>query len=220
MSAPGAFDDSDVSYFYVTPPEPEWDDLRRQEWLTKFSSSRLRVVSIHEAYPGHFVHHLHVRRIKSGVRRFFGTYAAWEAWAHYAEQLAIEAGYRPDDLTLRAAQLGEAILRDVRLLAALGMHAGEMSVDEAQRLFEEQAFLAPATARAEAVRGTFDPGYLNYTLGKLMLLKLRDDARAAARAAGEPFHLRDFHSRYLSHGPVPLPLVRKAMLGPGAGDAL
>ncbi len=220
MDSPGAFEQATESYFYVTPPEPSWSKGRSEEWLTKFAPGRLRVVAIHEAYPGHFVHHLHVRRHASGVRRYFGAYSAWEAWAHYGEQLAIEAGYRPDDLGLRIAQLGEAILRDVRLVAALGMHAGGMTVDRAAALFEQHAYLAPAAARAEAVRGTFDPGYCNYTLGKLMLLKMREDARAAAKAAGEPFILRAFHDRYLAYGPAPLPLVREAMLGPGAGPAL
>jgi uncharacterized protein (DUF885 family) len=220
MSAPGPFETAKESFFYVTPPEEAWDDTRRQEWMTKFSAGRLRVVALHEAYPGHYVHHLHVRRVPSDVRRFFSAYSAWEAWAHYSEQLATEAGYRPDDLSLRAAQLGEALLRNVRLLVAIGMHAGGMSLDEAQGLFETDAHLAPAAARAEAVRGAFDPGFMNYTLGKLMLLKLRDDSRARAKADGEPFNLRAFHDAYLAYGPIPLPLVRRAMLGPDASDAL
>jgi uncharacterized protein (DUF885 family) len=214
MDAPGAFEEvATEAFYYITPPEPDWPAERQEQWLTKFSYGTLRDVSMHEAYPGHYVHYLHYRRVPSKIRRVFGAYSFWEAWAHYSEHLMVELGYRPEDQELRLAELAEALLRDVRFLASIGMHTGDMTVDEATRMFVDKAFMAEAPARQEAVRGTFDPGYLNYTLGKLMLLKLRDDYRAQREAAGEPFRLREFHDRFLSFGAPPVPLVRRELLG-------
>jgi uncharacterized protein (DUF885 family) len=211
MDSPGAFEEvAEESFYYVTPPEDHWPPEQQEEWLTKFDYATLRDVSIHEAYPGHYIHFLHTKGVPSKVRRIFGAYSFWEAWAHYVEQLMIEQGFRPEDRELRLAQLSEALLRNVRYIVAIKMHTQGMTVDEATAMFAEQAYLAAKPARQEAVRGTFDPGYLNYTLGKLMLLKLREDVRARE---GESFDLQSFHDRFLSYGAPPVPLVRWAMLG-------
>lgn len=218
MDSPGAFEEvADEAFYYVTPPEDDWPPEQQEEWLTKFDYATLRDVSIHEAYPGHYTHFLHYKNVPSKVRRIFGAYSFWEAWAHYVEQLMMDEGYRPEDAELRLAQLSEALLRDVRFVVAIRMHTQGMTVDEATRLFMEQAYMAEKPARQEAVRGTFDPGFLNYTLGKLMLLKLREDVRA--RANGQ-FSLRSFHDQFLSYGAPPVPLVRWAMLGDGSGEIL
>ena len=214
MDSPGPFESkADEAFYYVTPPERDWPPEQQEEWLTKFDYATLRDVSMHEAYPGHYVHYLHSRAVASRVRRIFGAYSFWEAWAHYVEQLMVEAGFRPDDLELRLAQLSEALLRDVRFITSIRMHTEGMTVGEATAMFREHAHMPEKPARQEAVRGTFDPGFLNYTLGKLMLLKLRDDAKAEAKAEGRPFSLRAFHDQFLSYGAPPVPLVRREMLG-------
>jgi uncharacterized protein (DUF885 family) len=204
------------SFYYVTPPEPTWPPERREEWLSKFDYATLKAVSIHEAYPGHFVHFMHVRRAPSMVAQALTAYSFVEGWAHYAEEMMLEAGVDPS-LQFRLACLGEALVRQVRYLAAIGLHTGDMRVDEAARLFETRAFMEPLPARREAERGTFDPGYLNYTLGKFMLRRLRDDYRAERGAA---FSLREFHDRLVSLGAPPVPLARRALLRRDSGVPL
>lgn len=221
MDAPGAFEaETAEAYYYITLPNPDWPKEEQAQWLTKFARGSLRDVSIHEAYPGHYVQNLHLRRVPGRVRRVFASYATIEGWAHYSEQLVIEAGYRPEDLALRLAQLGEAILRDVRLLAAIEMHARGLGVAEAEGMFQDLAHMAPAAARAEAVRGTFDSGYGSYALGKWMLLKLRHDYKRAAKETEAGFSLRRFHDDFLALGAPPMPLVRGALLGTESGDVL
>ncbi|GJM45385.1 MAG: hypothetical protein DHS20C21_22270 [Gemmatimonadota bacterium] len=203
--------------YYVTPPAADWDEQRTEEWLTEFSRAGLANTSVHEAWPGHFLHGLHIRRNPSRAVRISHAYSSAEAWAHYSEQLMVEEGFRGDDPELRMIQLGDALLRNVRLLVSIGLHTGGLSVDEAVWMFREDALLSEQAARTEAERGTFDPGYLNYTLGKLMLLKLREDVR---KARGDDFSLRDFHDDFLYWGMAPVPIVREAMLGSGAGSPL
>ncbi len=197
------------SYYYVTPPERDWPPEKVEEWMTAFTYHSLWSTCVHEAWPGHYLHGLHARNAPSAVTKAFGSYAFTEGWAHYCEQMMWET-VCPDDLWARLGQLSEALLRDVRFVCALGLHTGGMTVEEAARRFVEDAFMEPATAEEEAVRGTYDPQYLNYTLGKLMVLKLRDDVRARE---GENFDLRRFHDRFLSWGTPPIPIVRRLMLG-------
>jgi uncharacterized protein (DUF885 family) len=204
------------SYYYVTPPDPAWPPARREEWLTKFDYATLKTVSIHEAYPGHFVHFMHVRRAPSMPAKVLTAYSFIEGWAHYTEEMMLDAGVDPTP-QFRLACLAEALVRQARYLAAIHMHAGDMTVDQAARLFEQRAFMEPLTARKEAVRGTFDPGYLNYTLGKFMVRRLRDDYRAKQGAA---FSLREFHDRLIGLGAPPVPLARRALLQQGDGDLL
>jgi uncharacterized protein (DUF885 family) len=210
MDTAGPFEPSSESFYYVTPPEPGWTAAQTEEWLTKFDYATLRDVGIHEVYPGHYVHFLHVRKVGRPIRQVLTSYAFVEGWAHDGEQLMLERGFRPDDAALRIAQLSEALLRDVRFIAAIEMHCRGMRVDDAARLFVERAYLEPLPAEKEAVRGTFDPGYLNYTLGKLMLRRLRDDVRARE---GSGFDLRAFHDALLGLGAPPLPLARRTLLG-------
>jgi uncharacterized protein (DUF885 family) len=217
MDTAGPFEPSSESFYYVTPPEPGWTAAETEEWLTKFDYATLRDVGIHEVYPGHYVHFLHVRGIGRPLRQVLTSYAFVEGWAHDCEQLMLERGFRPDDAALRIAQLSEALLRDVRFVAAIEMHTRGMRVDEAARLFVDHAYLEALPAEKEAVRGTFDPGYLNYTLGKLMLRRLRDDVRARE---GARFDLRAFHDALLGLGAPPLPLARRTLLGEDAGPLL
>ena len=210
MDTAGPFETATESFYYVTPPEPEWSPEQTEAWLTKFDFATLRDVGIHEVYPGHYVHFLHVKHVPRRLRQVLTSYSFVEGWAHYCEEMMLEAGYGHDDSRLRIAQLAEALLRDVRFAAAIQMHTRGMTVEAATRLFVEQAFMEPLPAEKEAVRGTFDPGYLNYTLGKLMIQKLREGVRAQQ---GSQFTLRAFHDDLLSLGAPPVPLARRRFLG-------
>ena len=212
MDSPGSLETrATESFYYVTPVEAEWDAKQREEWLANFNYDTLRIISIHEVYPGHFVHHLHNRYGDPLplTNRVSTSYAFTEGWAHYTEQMMVETEYGQGQPALRLTQLLEALVRNCRYMCALGMHTQGMSVDEATRFFMDHAYMGELPARREAMRGTFDPGYLNYTLGKLMILKLRDDYR---REQGPAYSLKGFHDRLLSYGAPPLPLLRDAML--------
>ena len=212
MDSAGALEDrATESFYYVTPVEQEWTPQQQEEWLTNFNYATLRIVSIHEVYPGHFVHHLHNRcgRPLPLINRVASSYAFVEGWAHYTEAMMLEGGYGADQPELQLTQLLEALVRNCRYMCSLGMHTQGMTLEEASRYFMEKAFMAEHPARREALRGTFDPGYLNYTLGKLMVLKMRDDYR---REQGDEFALKGFHDRLLSYGAPALPLLREAML--------
>ncbi len=205
------------AFYYVTPPEPDWPPQKQEEWLTAFDYHSLRDTSIHEAWPGHYLHALHFRNSPSRVTKTFSAYSFWEAWAHYCEQMMLEQGYRAGDDRLRLAQLGQALLRDVRYLCAIQMHTQGMTVEQATARFMQDAFMEETPARAEAVRGTFDPQYLNYTLGKLMLLKLRGDYRAEQ---GDTSDLKTFHDAFLAWGAPPVPYVRRLLLQHDDGEIL
>ena len=218
MDSPGSLETrATESYYYVTPVEESWTATQAEEWLTNFNYDTLRIISIHEVYPGHFVHHLHnsYGRELPLVNRVASSYAFTEGWAHYTEEMMLETEYARGQAALQVTQLLEALVRNCRYLCALGMHTQGMSVDEATRFFMDNAYMEELPARREALRGTFDPGYLNYTLGKLMILKLRDDFR---REQGAAYSLKGFHDRLLSYGAPPLPLLREVMLAdPGDG---
>jgi uncharacterized protein (DUF885 family) len=217
MDTAGPYEDDSVeSFYFVTPTEADWDEERSEEWLSNFDRSALPGLSIHEAYPGHFVQFLHLRAVASPVRRMALSYSFIEGWAHYAEEMMLDEGFGDGAPRFRLAQLKEALLRNCRLVASIKMHAGDMSLDGATDLFKTKAFLREAPARAEAVRGTFDPGYLNYTLGKLMMRKLRADVQARE---GDRFSLCDFHDRVLALGAPPFALARR-VLTPGDASVL
>ena len=217
LDYPGPFEETATeAYYYVTPVEPHWSDEEKEQWLTSFNYSTLRAVSVHEAYPGHYVHYLHTRNACSMVSRIFGAYSFWEGWAHYAELMMVEAGYLSEPHN-ELGQLMESLLRNCRFICAIRMHTQGMTVEEATRFFMDNAFMEELPARKEAMRGTFDPMYLNYTLGKLMILKLREDYR---RAKGESYTMKGFHDEFLSFGTPPIPLAREMMLGQGSGDIL
>ena len=218
MDLPGTFETTaDEAYYYVTPVDSSWTEAQKDEWLSSFNYPLLKNVSVHEAYPGHYVHHLHSKNASSKLSLVFGAYSFWDGWAHYTEEMMIEHGFGGNDHRVQAMQLMEALLRNCRFLCAIRMHTQGMTLEEAKRFFMEQAYLEPLPAEREAVRGTFDPMYLNYTLGKLQIMKLREDYRAQV---GERFSLKDFHDKVLSFGSPPIPLVREAMLGPLAGSSL
>ncbi len=217
MDSPGGLEEvATEAFYYVTPVEPDWTPRQQEEWLTNFNYHTLKIISVHEVYPGHYVHNLHNRH-GGGlplVNRVATSYAFTEGWAHYTEEMMLETEYGRDDAALWLTQLLEALVRNCRYLCSLGMHTQGMTVDEATQFFQAHAYMEEHPARREALRGTFDPGYLNYTLGKLMLLKLRQDWR---RQEGSAYSLRRFHDAALSWGAPPVPLLRQVMLNePGA----
>ena len=199
------------SFYYVTPVEDDWTDKQAEEWLSNFNYDTLKIISVHEVYPGHFVHHLHNRygRELPLVNRVATAYSFTEGWAHYTEQMILETGYGEGQPKLLLTQLLEALVRNCRYMCSLRMHTEKMTLDEATKFFMENAYMAELPARREALRGTFDPGYLNYTLGKLMILKLREDYQ---QEQGGAYNLKEFHDRLLSFGGPALPLLRPALL--------
>ena len=207
------------SFYYVTPVEDDWTAQQQKEWLSNFNYDTLKVVSIHEVYPGHFVHHLHNRygRELPLVNRVATSYSFTEGWAHYTEQMMLETEYGEGQPKLLLTQLLEALVRNCRYMCSLWMHTEGMTLDDATRFFMENAYMAELPARREALRGTFDPGYLNYTLGKLMILKLREEYR---REQGSAYSLKEFHDRLLSFGGPALPLLRPALLSNPGDSAL
>jgi uncharacterized protein (DUF885 family) len=223
MDTPGPFEKrANEAYYYVTPTENDWPEKQKEEWLTAFNYYTSDVVSIHEAYPGHYVQFLCLNASPaSKVEKIFGSYAFVEGWAHYCEKMMLDEGYgsstnstpSEDDLKraakYRMAQVDEAMLRLCRLCVSIKMHTQKMSLDEAIKFFRDNCYYEEKPARSEAMRGTYDPGYLNYTLGKLQILKLRDDYKAQQ---GDDFSLQKFHNELLNHGMPPIRLLREIML--------
>jgi uncharacterized protein (DUF885 family) len=209
MNSPGAFEKvATEAFYYITLPEPDWDEAKRNEFLHGLNRSVVEVISIHEAYPGHYVHFLHIQNVKSKVGKCFWSYAFIEGWAHYTEEMMLEAGWGAGDARIRLAYLQEALVRVVRYLSSLELHSGTMTLSEAQQLFEEKALLRPHAARREAERGVFDPGYLFYTLGKMKIKELR--ARMERESEGI-FSLFEFHNKLLSFGSPPIKIVEEMM---------
>jgi hypothetical protein len=213
-AAPGEPDTP--SFYWVTPPRPEWPEHEQAEWLQVFSRTTLPAITVHEVAPGHFSHGLALRHAPTEPRRLFGSDAFVEGWAHYVEEVAIEEGFHADDPRYVIGVSVEALLRVTRLACAIGLHANGMTVAEAARRFEDDAFLAGQAALSEARRGTFDPTYGRYTWGKLEILDLRERAR---REWGAGFDLPRFHAAMLELGAPPLGLLPYALGGgPASAD--
>jgi uncharacterized protein (DUF885 family) len=220
MWTPGPFESRPVrAFYYITDVEPSWPPARQDEHLRDFSYGALWSISIHEVFPGHFLHYQHLRNVQSKLRKsiLFSSTAFVEGWAHYCEQMMVDEGFRKGDHTVRLGQLAEALIRLCRFVVGIRLHCEDMSVEQGVRFFREEAFLEEPSARREAERGTFDPSYILYTAGKLMILKLREDYKAHA---GARYTLRGFHDELLSNGTVPVWLHRALMLGEQNGEML
>ncbi|MDR7385903.1 MAG: DUF885 domain-containing protein [Armatimonadota bacterium] len=217
MDTAGPFEEQEVaSFFYVTLPDPAWSPEEKEAWLSRFDVHTLRNTSVHEAYPGHHVHFLRLRQVPSRVGKALTSYAFVEGWAHYCEEMMLECGYGEGDPKLRVAQLVDALVRAVRFRASLGLHTEGWTLDQSARRFVEDAYLEPLPALKEAERGTFDPGYLSYTLGKQLVKELRAEWE---RRLGNAFRLRDFHDRLLDLGAPPVPVARRVLLGEAGPQA-
>ncbi len=220
MWTPGPFETRPLrAFYYITDVEPSWPVERKDEHLRDFNYGALWSISIHEVFPGHFLHYQHLRNVDSKLRKsiLFSSTAFVEGWAHYCEQMMIEEGFRKNDHYVRLGQLAEALIRLCRFIVGIRLHCEDLSVEQGVRFFREEAFLEEPSARREAERGTFDPSYILYSAGKLMVLKLREDYKAHAGAA---YSLRGFHDTLLANGTVPLWLHRALMLGEPNGEML
>jgi len=208
MDTPGPFEEKATeAFYYVTPVEKEWDAKRKDEHLRLYNRPVIALIDIHEAYPGHYVQFLYAPRFATKTRKLTGAATNSEGWAHYAEQMMIDEGFGGGDPRYRLAQLSEALVRDCRFVTGIKLHTAGWTVEQGAKLCEEKGFMEPANAFEEARRGTFDPTYLYYTLGKLEILKLRDEYRQKTGAS-----LKQFHDTFIAQGPLPIPLVRKALL--------
>jgi len=221
MDIPGPFEQrAKEAFFNVTLPETSWSAKQVQEHMAGFNRGTVISTAIHEAYPGHYVQFLWVQRAPNPVRKLLGCGSNAEGWAHYTEQMMLDEGYgrtagAPEEkdtafLKLRLGQLQDALLRNARYVVGIRMHTGDMTFDQGVEFFEKEGYQSHANALRETKRGTRDPTYLVYTLGKLQILKLRDDYRSKV---GTSFRLQDFHDRFLQQGFPPVKIIRRAMLG-------
>ncbi|HEY0749322.1 MAG TPA: DUF885 family protein, partial [Steroidobacteraceae bacterium] len=203
----------------IAPPDPKWSKADQASYIP--GEAQLLFTSVHEVWPGHFLQFLHSNANPDKLEALWVGYAYAEGWAHYCEEMMIEMGLGKGEAEKHIGQLNEALLRDVRLLSAIGLHTHGMTVAQSEKMFREQAFQDPGSARQQAARGTYDPAYLNYTLGKLMIRKLRADwlskGAASPGATSPDDHSRwhEFHDKFLSYGGPPIPLLRKELVGEG-----
>ncbi len=217
MDSPGPFEKNSEAYFYITLPDPLWPQEKREQLLAFYSPPTISDTSVHEVYPGHYVQFLNNRLNPDVIRRIYDSGADVEGWALYCEQMMLDAGLHNGDPEFRLAQLQMALLRACRYLVAIEMHTRRMTVAQATVFFEKNGYQNHHNAEVEALRGTDDPGYLRYQLGKLMILKLREDLQ---RKQGAAFSLGHFHDAFLAEGAIPVPLIRHALLGAASGPAL
>ena len=212
IDIPGPYEKGLPSVYYIAPPDPSWPEEEQLAYIR--GKAQLLFTSVHEVWPGHFLNFLHSNRSQSKFAQVFVGYAFAEGWAHYTEEMMWEAGYGDGDPSIHIGQLLTALLRNVRFISAIGLHTKGMTVAESERLFREKAFQDPGNARQQAARGTYDPAYLNYTMGKLMIRKLRAEW-TAPRGGRKAW--REFHDTFLSFGAPPIALVRNAMLVDDSG---
>ena len=220
MWTPGPFESKpSQAYYYLTDVDRSWSPERQKEHMRDFNVPTLWNISIHEVYPGHFLHFQHLRRVDSKVRKslMFASASFLEGWAHYSEHMMVEAGFRKGDSAFKLGQLAEALVRLARFVVAIRLHCEDLSVEQGMRFFRDEAFLEEATARREAERGTFDPTYLVYSIGKLMMLKLRHDWK---EQQGGKFSMRTFHDAVLAQGNAPFWAQRRLLLGDTADAVL
>jgi uncharacterized protein (DUF885 family) len=211
MDTPGPFETAKLEGFYnMTLPDPRLPKLQQDDYMRGWYYAAIVNVSVHEVYPGHYVQFLYAKDFPTDVRKVFGAATNSEGWAHYGEQMMLDEGFHTGEPKYRLAQLQDALLRDVRFIVGIKMHTQGMTVDEATKLFETQGHQPHPVAVEEAKRCAGDPLYGYYTMGKLMILKLRDDFKAKQ---GASYSLQGFHDAFIKLGPLPLPLIRRAMLG-------
>jgi hypothetical protein len=211
IEIPGPYEKGLPSVYYIAPPDPRWTKAEQDAYVP--GKAELLFTSVHEVWPGHFLQFLHSNRASWRFGQLFVGYAFAEGWAHYAEELMVEQGIAEGAPELHIGQLSNALLRNVRFLCAIGLHTQDLSVAQCEQMFKDKAYQDAGNARQQASRGTYDPAYLNYTMGKLMIRKLRADWQA--ENPGRP--VREFHDAFLAHGGPPIPLLRARLLkNPGS----
>jgi hypothetical protein len=210
MDTPGPYETvAKQGFFNVTLPEAGWTPQRTEEYMDGFSRPVIASTAIHEAYPGHYLQFLWLDRAPSKVRKLIQANSNVEGWAHYSEQMMLDEGYGAGDPKLRLGQLQDALLRDARYIVGISMHTGKMSFAQGIEFFVKEGYQTRAIAERETKRGASDPTYLVYTLGKLEILRLREDYK---KLRGARFSLREFHDKFLEQGPAPMAIIRRAML--------
>jgi uncharacterized protein (DUF885 family) len=215
MDTPGPYERvATEAFFNVTLPESGWSKQQIESYMRGFNRQTIITTSIHEVYPGHYTQFLWLPEAPSKVRKLLGSNTNGEGWAHYAEQMMLDEGFGGNDPKLRLGQLQDALLRDARYIVGISMHTGKMTLDQAIDFFQKEGYQPESIAKMEAKRGTSDPTYLVYTLGKLQIMKLREDYQ---RKMGAGFSLQQFHDLFLKQGYPPVSMVRETMLG-GAGQ--
>jgi len=220
MDTPGPFEThATEAYFNVTLPDPSLSPAEAAGYMHSFNAGTVISTAVHEAYPGHYIQFLWLPQAPSRVRKLLGANTDIEGWAHYTEQMMLEEGYgqpgvgakdERESKFLRLGQLQDALLRNARFVVGIEMHTGKMSFDEAVAFFQKEGYQSKESAIIETKRGTSDPTYLYYTLGKLEILKLREDVK---KKQGAAFSLEKFHDDFLRQGVPPVKIVREAMLG-------
>jgi hypothetical protein len=206
IDIPGPYEKGLPSVYYIAPPDPRWTVEEQTAYIP--GKQDLMFTSVHEVWPGHFLNFLHANRSKSAFARVFYSYAFSEGWAHYAEEMMWDAGLGDGDPEAHIGQLSNALLRNCRLISAIDLHTRKMTQEQSKQLFMKECYQDEGNAKQQAARGTYDPAYLNYTLGKLMIRKLREDW-----TRGDRSRWKAFHDTFLSYGSPPIPLVRAAMMG-------
>ncbi|MCE9567696.1 MAG: DUF885 domain-containing protein [Planctomycetes bacterium] len=218
MDTPGAYETKATeAFYYVTPPEKEWDVKRKVEHMRMFNRTTLEILTIHEAYPGHYLQFLYAKQYPTKVRKLYTCGSNVEGWAHYTEQMMVEEGYGDNDPKVRLAQLSDALLRDCRFVVGIKLHTEGWTVEQGKKFFVEEGYIEPEGGFQESRRGTYNPTYLYYTLGKLQIYKLRADYK---KAKGAEFNLQKFHDDFVRQGGLPIKMIRKIMLPGDNGPTL
>jgi uncharacterized protein (DUF885 family) len=211
MDTPGPYEKvAKEAYFNVTLPEKNWDAARIESFMAGFNRGTVLSTAVHEAYPGHYTQFLWMQRVDSRVRKLIGAASNAEGWAHYSEQMMLDEGYAAGDLKMRLGQIQDALLRNARYIVGIEMHTGRRTFEQGVEFFEKEGYQSHEVALRETKRGTSDPTYLYYTLGKLQILKLREDYK---KLKGSAFSLGEFHDSFMKQGYPPIKIVRRAMLG-------
>jgi uncharacterized protein (DUF885 family) len=211
MDTPGPYEEvAKEAFFNVTLPEPGWPAKEVEEYLEGFNRGTIISTAVHEVYPGHYTQFLWLKRVPTKVRKLIGCSSNAEGWAHYSEQMMLDEGYGTGDLKLRLGQLQDGLLRDARFIAGIEMHTGKMTREQALEFFVKEGYQVRPVAEKESKRGTSDPTYLVYTLGKMEIMKLREDYKAQK---GAKYSLQEFHDAFMGQGTAPIKIVRRALLG-------
>jgi uncharacterized protein (DUF885 family) len=209
MDIPGPFERSaSEAYYNMTLPDPKWPAAEREAFMNQWYYAAITNVSVHEVWPGHYLQFLYAKQYPSDVRKVFGAATNSEGWAHYCEQMVQDEGFHADDPRYRLAQIQDALLRDARFVVGIKMHTQGMTMKQAEEFFQKEGYQPAAVARSETKRGTSDATYGYYTMGKLMIMELRE---AYKTRMGADYSLQKFHDTFIKVGPLPIPLVRRAI---------
>ena len=218
MDTPGAYETKAAeAFYYITPTEKDWDAKHKEEHLRSFSKPVMEIITVHEAFPGHYIQFLYAKQYPTKTRKLTYCGSNVEGWAHYTEQMMVEEGFGNGDPKIQMAQLEEALLRDCRFVVGIKLHTQGMTVEEGAKIFEKEGYQEPATAFEESRRGAYNPTYLYYTLGKLQIYKLREDYK---KLKGADFKLETFHNEFVKQGGIPIKLIRKILLPGDTGATL